>query len=179
MLLAFGHLGTLLTYIQSPVDQSWQVLFSWTASHPLLSKPVELHEVVTQMQDTALGFVEHHTVAPQLVQIPLQSSCLQADQLSYPTWCHLQIYCRCTQCCPAKHPPIQATCSHFVQEDGVGEGVKGFTIALVLLKSLTVFWRQFYYMVTSKFLYCHQILVLASLVFTHCEQTRVTSEKIN
>ncbi|KAK4830675.1 hypothetical protein QYF61_012775 [Mycteria americana] len=73
-----GHLGTLLAHVQPAVNQHLQVLLCQAAFQPLFPKPVALHGVaVAQVQDSALGLVEPHTIdlspSTQPVQIPLQS----------------------------------------------------------------------------------------------------------
>ncbi|KAJ7401351.1 hypothetical protein BTVI_96985 [Pitangus sulphuratus] len=63
------------TWFMNAVDQHPQILFCWSTFQALFSQPIEMHGiVVTQVQDSTLGFVEPLIVclgpSRQLVQIP-------------------------------------------------------------------------------------------------------------
>ncbi|KAK4831203.1 hypothetical protein QYF61_016040 [Mycteria americana] len=74
-----GFLGceiTLLAHVQLFIHQCPQVLLGRAALNPIIPQPVLILGVaLTQVQDPALGLVEHHEVhmGPllQLVQVPL------------------------------------------------------------------------------------------------------------
>ncbi|KAK4830080.1 LOW QUALITY PROTEIN: hypothetical protein QYF61_008418 [Mycteria americana] len=149
-----GHLGTLLAHVQAAVNQQSEVLFRRAAFKPLFPKPVALHGVVVaQVQDLALSLVEPHTIGPspsiqpvrgaldpfvQIVDKDIKQDWPQHRALG-DTTCdrpptglnsihhHSLDLAIQPVLYPAKSTPVQAMSSQFLQENAVGNHVKGFT----------------------------------------------------
>ncbi|KAK4823937.1 hypothetical protein QYF61_008323 [Mycteria americana] len=139
-----GHLGTLLAHIQPAVNQHPQVLLCQAAFQPLFPKPVALHGVaVAQVQDLALGLLKPHTIELGPLIQPIIDKDVKQNRPQHralgntacdrpPTGVnsiHHHSLGLAIQpvLYPAKSTPIQAMSSQFLQENAVGNRVKGFT----------------------------------------------------
>ncbi|KAK4831896.1 hypothetical protein QYF61_020043 [Mycteria americana] len=146
-----GHLGTLLAHIQVAVNQHPQVLLCWAAFQPLFPKPVVLHGVVVAQKlpplkqintPTQLGVICKFTegILNPLIQIidkdikqdwP-QHRALGNTACDWPPTGFNSIHHHSLGPAiqpvlyPAKSAPVQAMSSQFLQENAVGNRVKGF-----------------------------------------------------
>ncbi|KAK4814531.1 hypothetical protein QYF61_022020 [Mycteria americana] len=147
-----GHLGTLLAHIQPGVNQHPQVLLCQAAFQPLFPKPVALHGVAVAQSlpplkqintPTQLGVICKLTESAldplvQIIDKDIKQNRPQHRALGNtackwrPTGInsiHHHSLGPAVQpvLYPAKSTPVQAMSSQFLQENAVGNRVKGFT----------------------------------------------------
>ncbi|KAK4828708.1 hypothetical protein QYF61_000546 [Mycteria americana] len=137
-----GHLGTLLHHIQPAINQHSQVLFCWAAFQPLFPKPSlpTLKEINTPAQLGVICKLTEGALDPfvQIIDKDIKQDWPQHRALG-DTTCdqpptgvnsiHHHSLGPAVQPVlnPAKSTPVQAMSSQFLQENAVGNRVKGFT----------------------------------------------------